>query len=58
MGDRLWLGRANADGEWETGQAPPTVAELAVHYGVAKATVTRTLRMLAYEGLITVVPAG
>jgi len=43
-------------GEWQPGEALPTVAALAGHYGVSKATVTRTLRCLAYEGLVRVVP--
>ena len=37
-------------------EALPTVAVLAGHYGVSKATVTRTLRILADEGLVQVVP--
>ena len=34
----------------------PTVAVLAERYSVSKATVTRTLRILAGEGLVRVVP--
>jgi DNA-binding GntR family transcriptional regulator len=34
----------------------PTVAALAEHYGVSKATVTRTLCILADKGLVVVVP--
>jgi len=45
-----------AAGEWEPGQALPTVAELAGHYHVARATVTRALRVLEAEGLVRVVP--
>jgi DNA-binding GntR family transcriptional regulator len=45
-----------AAGEWESGEALPTVAALAEHYSVSKATVTRTLRILAGEGLVRVVP--
>jgi DNA-binding GntR family transcriptional regulator len=37
-----------------TGEALPTVAALAGHYGVSKATVTRTMRVLADEGLVRV----
>jgi DNA-binding GntR family transcriptional regulator len=45
-----------AAGEWESGEALPTVAVLAERYSVSKATVTRTLRILAGEGLVRVVP--
>ena len=38
------------------GEALPTVAALAEHYDVSKATVTRVLRILADEGLVRVVP--
>jgi len=50
------LRRRIAAGEWRPGEALPTVAALAGHYGVSKATVTRTLRILADEGLVRVVP--
>jgi GntR family transcriptional regulator len=45
-----------AAGEWKPGEALPTVAALSEGYHVARATVTRTLRMLEAEGLIEVVP--
>lgn len=45
-----------AAGEWQPGEALPTVAALAEHYHVARATVARTLRTLEAEGLIRVVP--
>ena len=38
------LRRRIAAGEWQPGEALPTVAALAEHYEVSKATVTRTLR--------------
>jgi DNA-binding GntR family transcriptional regulator len=50
------LRRRIAAGEWQPGEALPTVAVLAEHYEVSKATVTRTLRILADEGLVRVVP--
>jgi GntR family transcriptional regulator len=50
------LRRRIAAGEWQPGEALPTVAALAGHYQVSKATVTRTLRILADEGLVRVVP--
>ena len=50
------LRRRIAAGEWQPGEALPTVAALAEHYEVSKATVTRTLRILADEGLVRVVP--
>jgi DNA-binding GntR family transcriptional regulator len=43
-------------GEWERGQALPSVPVLAEHYGVARATVSRALRALADDGLVTIVP--
>jgi len=42
--------------EWGSGDALPTVAELAEHYDVARGTVARALRTLANDGLIRVVP--
>ncbi|HUZ52739.1 MAG TPA: winged helix-turn-helix domain-containing protein [Streptosporangiaceae bacterium] len=50
------LRRRIGAGEWKSGEALPTVAGLAEHYGVSRATVTRVLRMLADEGLVRVVP--
>jgi DNA-binding GntR family transcriptional regulator len=50
------LRRRIAHSEWQPGEALPTVAALADHYGVSKATVSRTLRILADEGLVRVVP--
>lgn len=50
------LRRRIAAGEWEVDEALPTTAALAEHYHVSQATVTRTLRMLAAEGLVRTVP--
>jgi GntR family transcriptional regulator len=50
------LRRRIAAGEWESGEALPTVAALAEYYSVSRATVTRVLRVLASEGLVRVVP--
>jgi GntR family transcriptional regulator len=50
------LRRRLAAGEWDHGAALPTVNELAEHYEVSRTTVTRTLRVLAGEGLVRVVP--
>lgn len=50
------LRRRIAAGEWRSDEALPTVAALAEHYEVSKATVTRTLRTLAGEGLVRMVP--
>lgn len=50
------LRRRIAAGEWQLGEALLTVAALAEHYGVSKATITRVLRILADEGLVRVVP--
>jgi DNA-binding GntR family transcriptional regulator len=45
-----------SEGEGASGEALPTVADLAVSYQVGKATVTRVLRVLAAEGLVRTVP--
>ena len=50
------LRRRLNSGEWAPGAALPTVAALAGHYDVSKATITRVLRILADEGLVRVVP--
>lgn len=42
-------------GEWASGEALPTVATLAEHYGVARGTVARALRILAAEDLVRIV---
>lgn len=45
-----------AAGEWEPGAALPAVADLAGQYGVARTTVSRALRALQDEGLVSIVP--
>jgi GntR family transcriptional regulator len=50
------LRRRIAAGEWRKDEALPTTAALAEQYHVSQATVTRTLRVLASEGLIVTVP--
>jgi DNA-binding GntR family transcriptional regulator len=45
-----------AANEWQQDEALPTVGQLAEHYEVSRATITRTLRILAAEGLVRVVP--
>jgi GntR family transcriptional regulator len=50
------LRRRVAAGEWQRDEMLPTVTELAEHYHVSRATITRTLRILAAEGLVRVVP--
>ncbi len=45
---------AHRSGGMATDEALPTVAALAGHYGVSKTTVTRTMRILADEGLVRV----
>ena len=49
------LRRRIDDGEWQSGEALPTVASLAAHYGVGRATVSRALAVLEREGLIVIV---
>jgi DNA-binding GntR family transcriptional regulator len=43
-------------GEWASGDALPPVAVLAEHYKVARATVARSLRKLADDGLVRIIP--
>jgi GntR family transcriptional regulator len=43
-------------GEWESGQALPTLAELADEYHVARNTAARALRVLEAEGHVRTVP--
>jgi DNA-binding GntR family transcriptional regulator len=45
-----------AGGEWEPRQRMPSVAELADAYDTSRATVTKALRKLSAEGLVTIVP--
>jgi DNA-binding GntR family transcriptional regulator len=47
--------RINAD-EWASGEALPSVADLASHYGVARATVAKAMRRIADDGLVEIVP--
>jgi GntR family transcriptional regulator len=42
-------------GEWDHGQALPTVARLAQDYRVGKGTINKVLRTLADEGLVRIV---
>jgi len=43
-------------GEWASGQAFPSIASLAAHYGVSRATVAKALRRMADDGLVEIVP--
>ncbi len=43
-------------GEWASGEALPSIASLAVHYDVSRATVAKALRRLADDGLVEIVP--
>jgi DNA-binding GntR family transcriptional regulator len=44
-------------GEWATGDQLPRVAELAAEYRTSGSTVSKVLRRLAAEGLVTVIPS-
>jgi len=44
-----------AANEWAVDEALPTVAALASHYQVSRATITRALRILESEGAVRVV---
>jgi DNA-binding GntR family transcriptional regulator len=43
-------------GEWNHGEQLPAVGQLSEHYGAARRTITKSLRVLADEGLLTVLP--
>jgi GntR family transcriptional regulator len=43
-------------GEWASGGALPSIASLAAHYDVSRATVAKALRRLADDGLVEIVP--
>ncbi|HTS97023.1 MAG TPA: winged helix-turn-helix domain-containing protein [Streptosporangiaceae bacterium] len=47
--------RVNA-GEWASGEPLPSVASLAEHYGVSRATAAKAVRRLADDGLVEIVP--
>lgn len=49
------LRRRIATGEWKSGEALPTVAQLAEHYRAGKGTINKVLKVLADEGLVTVI---
>ena len=46
--------RLNA-GEWERGEALPSVGKLATEYQASRTTVGKALKVLEAEGLITIV---
>ncbi len=50
------LRRRLASDEWQSGDALPTLVELAEHYQAARGTVARVLRKLAEDGLVVVRP--
>jgi GntR family transcriptional regulator/MocR family aminotransferase len=43
------------DGEWQSQERLPPVAELATEYGVARSTVVAALRRIAADGLVVIV---
>jgi len=45
-----------AAGEWQPGDRLPSVADLATEYEVARNTVIKSLRRIASDGLIEIVP--
>jgi DNA-binding GntR family transcriptional regulator len=48
--------RRLTSGEWQSGEALPTLQELADHYRAARGTVAKVLRKLADDGLLVVRP--
>ena len=51
------LRRRIAAGEWEPGGQLPTVAVLAEHYSTSGATISKVLRRLADDCLLTIIPS-
>jgi DNA-binding GntR family transcriptional regulator len=43
-------------GEWESGEALPTVNQLATEYGVSGSSAAKALRRLRDDGLVRIVP--
>jgi DNA-binding GntR family transcriptional regulator len=43
------------EGEWQSRERLPPVAELATEYGVARSTVVSALRRIAADGLVVIV---
>jgi GntR family transcriptional regulator/MocR family aminotransferase len=43
------------EGEWQSQERLPPVAELATEYGVARSTVVAALRRIAADGLVVIV---
>ena len=43
-------------GEWASGDALPSIANLADAYGTSRATVAKAMRRLADDGLVEIVP--
>ena len=50
------LRRRIESGEWEHGEQLPAVGQLSKDYGAARRTITKSLRVLADEGLLTIMP--
>jgi GntR family transcriptional regulator len=50
------LRRRASAGEWASGDALPSIAALAEHYGTSRATVAKAMRRLADDGLVEIVP--
>jgi hypothetical protein len=52
----VWRLTCGAGSRLTSGQALPSIASLAEHYGVSRATVAKALRRVAGDGLVEVVP--
>jgi DNA-binding GntR family transcriptional regulator len=50
------LRRRTKASEWASGEALRSIAALAEHYGLSRATVAKAVRRLANDGLVEVVP--
>ena len=50
--------RARIDaGEWSASQRLPSVGELAERHNTSRATMSKVIRILASEGVLTVIPS-
>jgi len=50
------LRRRLESGEWDSGEALPSVGKLADHYSASRTTIGKALKVLESDGLVTIVP--
>jgi GntR family transcriptional regulator len=50
------LRRRLESGEWDSGEALPSVGKLADHYSASRTTIGKALKVLESDGMVTIVP--